>query len=86
LVYFQCGIDETHWLATFDGRYHSKSLWFVDLSFYPGHPKPQYPTEVGDQLIICGDSNRQSRVASELGFAMIARSKHLAIAELKVKN
>lgn len=85
-VYFQCGVDETHWLATFDGRYHSKSLWFVDLSFYPGHPKPQYPTEVGDQLIICGDSNRQSRVASELGFAMIARSKHLAIAELKVKN
>jgi len=86
LVYFQCGVDETHWLATFDGRYHSKSLWFVDLSFYPGHPKPQYPSEVGDQLIICGDSNRQSRVASELGFAMIARSKHLAIAELKVKN
>ncbi|CAN2246303.1 hypothetical protein MCEMKE45_01350 [Candidatus Planktophila vernalis] len=85
-VYFQCGVDETHWLATFDGRYHSKSPWFVDLSFYPGHPKPQYPTKVGDQLIICGDSNRQSKVALELGFAMIAKSKYLAIAELKVKS
>ena len=82
-VFFQCGVEETHWLASFDGNYHSKSPWFVDLSFYPGHPKPKYLVEIGDQMIICGDRVRQGEIAAEFDFTIIAKSEYLAIAELK---
>lgn len=74
-------------LLTFSREVQKSTNVEIDKVAFAGRRHgPHYPTKVRDQLIFCGDSNRQSKVALEFGFAMIAKSKYLAIAELKVKN
>jgi hypothetical protein len=77
--YFQCGVGETHWLSSFDGNFHSASKWFVDLSFYPGHPKPNYESSITRKYVICGDKDEQDLKAARYGLTIINRSENLAI-------
>lgn len=78
-VYFQCGVGETHWQSSFDGNYHSANKWFVDLSFYPGHPKPNYESSVTRKYVICGDKDAQDLRAASYGLTITNRSENLAI-------
>jgi hypothetical protein len=78
-VYFQCGVGETHWHSSFDGNFHSANKWFVDLSFYPGWPKPNYQSSITRKYVICGDKDEQDLRAAKYGLTITNRSENLAI-------
>jgi hypothetical protein len=69
-AYFQCGYGETYWEPSFDGTYHSKSLWFIDFSMFPGAPVPEYNFKPGDLMIICGSPQYQINIANKYGLTI----------------
>jgi hypothetical protein len=79
-AFFQCGEGETHWIPSFDLIYHSKSKWFIDLSFYKGYPQPDYALRKGDILVICGNDERQRIIADKFDVEVIESIKSIGLA------
>ena len=85
LAYFDCGIGETHWYAAFDKHYRSQDLWFINLSFYPGHPIPKWMKrmEDGDIVVVCGDREVQQIRQKELQLDLVESGDRLGVYILK---
>lgn len=81
LAYFDCGKGETHWYAAFDRHYHSRDLWFINLSFYPGHPIPSWISNLHNDeiVVVCGDRKTQQIRQDELQLKLIESGDRLGI-------
>lgn len=85
LAYFDCGVGETHWYAAFDKHYRSQDLWFVNLSFYPGHPIPKWikRMEDSDIVVVCGDREVQQIRQKELQLDLVESGDRLGVYTFK---
>jgi hypothetical protein len=88
VAYFECGKGETHWYATFDQQYHSRDLWFVDTSFYPGQPVPSWKQNLQENniVVLCGSFKEQYKRQKELRLTLVESGERLGVYIFKKNN